>query len=55
MPIHEKLGNDDFAALSGTLRTALTAVHDKLAERTELASLAALLAARADGSPARTA
>jgi hypothetical protein len=54
MPIHEKLGGDDFAALSGMLRTMLTAVRDKLAECAELANLAAQLAAKAGAPPAQT-
>jgi hypothetical protein len=53
MPIHEKLGGDDFGALSSTLRTTLAAAHGKLAERAELANLAAQLAANAPARPAQ--
>jgi hypothetical protein len=47
MPLHERLGGDDFPALRNALKTTLGDIRDKLVRRADLPVVAAALAANA--------
>jgi len=46
MPIHEKLGRDDYPLLRGAMRAALAAIHDRFVQTMNASALAKALAAK---------